>query len=60
MDKDYRFIQDHIMEAQRLRNEALGQLLESGWHAATDAIGRALRALRALPAVLRSRQPLHH
>ena len=45
MDNDYLFYQGHIREAQRLRNEALGQLLADGWHGAVRLVTRVARAV---------------
>ena len=58
MDKDYLFYQDRIREAQRLRNEALGQMLADGWHAAKRLVIRATRA--GVAHLLGPRYPLPH
>lgn len=45
MDNDYLFYQGRIREAQRLRNEALGQILADGWHGARRLVARIARAV---------------
>jgi hypothetical protein len=55
---DYLFYQGRIREAQRLRNEALGQMIADGFHAAKRLVIRAARAVAAhLPG---ARHPLPH
>lgn len=57
MDYDYLFYQGRIREAQRLRNEALGELLAAGW---TNAKRLAVSAYHAVHGLLHSRHPVHH
>ncbi|WP_169255252.1 hypothetical protein [Aromatoleum toluvorans] len=45
MDKDYFFYQGYIREAQRLRNEALGQILADGWHGTKRLVTRLANAV---------------
>ncbi|WP_332674320.1 hypothetical protein [Aromatoleum sp.] len=57
MDKDYRYYQAKIREAERLRNEALGELLAAGWVGLKQT---AVRAYRSLIDASRPRHPVHH
>lgn len=57
MDKDYFFYQDRIREAQRLRNEALGQILADGWHGTKRVVTRIARAAVGLLLGVRYPQP---
>lgn len=45
MDKDFFFYEDYIRDAQRRRNEALGQLLADAWRGATRLVTRAAHAV---------------
>lgn len=47
MDKDLFFHQGRIREAQRQRNEAVGQILADGWHGARRRVARIARAVVA-------------
>ena len=57
MDKDYRYYEATIREAERLRSEALGELLAAGWGSVKQA---AARAYRSLIDSVRPRHPVHH
>ncbi|WP_169262214.1 hypothetical protein [Aromatoleum diolicum] len=57
MDKDYTFYQGRIREAQRLRDEALGELLAAGW---TNTKHLVVRAYHAVLGLLHSHHPVHH
>ncbi|MCC4117403.1 hypothetical protein LLG90_18775 [Aromatoleum toluclasticum] len=57
MDNDYLFYQGRIREAQRLRNEALGQILADGWHGAKRLAVRIGRAAASLLLGVRYPQP---
>ncbi|BAL22972.1 hypothetical protein [Azoarcus sp. KH32C] len=58
MDTNYVFCQDRIREAQRLRNEALGQMIADGFQAAKRLATRVKRAVVAH--LLGPRHPLPH
>ncbi|AYH42308.1 hypothetical protein [Azoarcus sp. DN11] len=45
MDKDYLFYQGYIREAQRRRNEALGQLFVAGWQRTKRIVARLANAV---------------
>lgn len=55
---DYLFYQDRIREAQRLRNEAVGQIIADGFRAAKRLVIRAKHAV--LAHLLGPRHPLPH
>ncbi|QTQ37240.1 hypothetical protein [Aromatoleum petrolei] len=57
MDKDYLFYQGRIREAQRLRNEALGQILADGWHGTKRLVTRIARVAVSLLLGVRHPQP---
>lgn len=57
MDKDYRYYHAKIREAERLRSDALGELLTAGWLGVTRS---AARAYRSLIDGMRPRHPAHH
>lgn len=57
MDKDYRYYQAKIREAERLRSDALGELLAAGWLGLTRIAGRTYRSLTD---AARPRHPVHH
>ncbi len=57
MDKDYRYYQAKIREAERLRSDALGELLAAGWLGVTQT---AARTYRSLIDGARPGRPVHH
>ena len=57
MDRDYRYYQAKIREAERLRSEAIGDALASVWSGAAQLVARAYHALLA---ALRPQHPVHH
>jgi len=57
MDKDYAYYRARIREAERLRSQALGDLLADGWAGMKKL---AIRAYHAVVALARPHHPLHH
>ncbi|MDT3671989.1 MAG: hypothetical protein ROZ37_16845 [Aromatoleum sp.] len=57
MDKDYRYYQAKIRDAERLRSDALGELLAAGWLGLTRT---AARTFRSLTDSARAGRPVHH
>ena len=57
MDRDYDYYQAKIHEAERLRSEALSELLATGWTRTTQFIASIYRSGLGL---FRSNHPLHH
>ena len=57
MDRDYLYIHARIAEAQRLRNEMVGEMIATACYRAVDLIGRGLTRLSD---ALRPRRHAHH